>query len=711
MAQAAAAAVAGGAVFASSAGNFALAHYEGDFVDGGGGFHAFDGTSDISMRMRVLSPDDGVALYLQWNDQFGASSNDYDLYVCRAGQRPTVFNFFNGICSRSTDTQNGDDDPLESVGYLKGASEVDVFIKKVSGQARRLELFANGAYDAEYGVEEGSIFGHPAVPGALAVGAVDVADPGNDDIESYSDRGPSRIYFPSVETRKKPDVVAATGVTVTGSGGFPSHFAGTSAAAPHVAGIAALLIEAQRLADPTMTKKQVADAVTQKIRDTAIDLGPAGHDNKTGYGRADALAAVESLDQLSGTTFTVDSTGDGADSDSSDGTCDDGNGNCTLRAAIQEANRILTSIIKFDISGSGTHTIQPASALPTITSRVFVDGYSQPEDSAANYRIELDGTNAGTNTDGLTISGAESWVRGLVINRFGGNGLVLQGSGGMQVIEENRIGTNASGTSDMGNGKAGILVSDADAVVLSDNLVSGNDAHGVELSGGADDASIDRNIIGANANGSSDLGNTGSGIHVSDGDQAAISNNVIVGNDSHGISLTGSGTENARITQNHIGVTESGTSIANGGSGVHIDNGARNNTMDRNTIAYNSGDGVSVVSDSAGNNRLTENSIHSNGRLGIDLNDDGVTANDGFGDSDVGPNDLQNYPVLTSAGLSGDVGSIGFNLWVIPYDPYTVDFYASDSCDSLGQWRRQGMAGLRPLTFIRPPQPPFGQHL
>ena len=255
-------------------------------------------------------------------------------------------------------------------------------------------MFFFDSYAREYGVEEGGIVHHVAVPGVLAVGAVNEADPGNDDTESLSDQGPSLIYFPSFESRDKPDVVASDGVSVTGSGGFSSHFFGTSAAAPHVAGIAALLVEAQRLADPTMTKKQVADAVTQKIRDTAIDLGPSGHDNEFGYGRADALAAVESLDQLSGTVFTVDSTGDGADSSSSDGTCDDGNGNCTLRAAIQEANRVDGSFIEFDISGGGARTIQPASALPTISRTVFIDGFSQSGASASNYRIELDGTNA-----------------------------------------------------------------------------------------------------------------------------------------------------------------------------------------------------------------------------------------------------------------------------------------------------------------------------
>ena len=697
VAQAAADAVAGGAVFASAAGNHAQEHYEGDFVDGGDGFHAFDGSSDITMRLR--SPF-STRITLQWNDKFGASGNDYDLYICPAGLTPTAFNLFNRICDASADTQNGNDDPLE-VASLYGEDEVDVFIKKDSGQNRRLEMFFFDSYAREYGVEEGGIVHHVAVPGVLAVGAVDADDPGNDDLRSYSDQGPSRIYFPSFETRQKPDAVASDGVSVTGSGGFPSHFNGTSAAAPHVAGIAALLVEAQRLADPTMTKKQVVDAVTQKIRDTAIDLGPSGHDYKFGYGRADALAAVESLDQLSGTTFTVNSAGDGADNTTSDGVCDDGNGNCTLRAAIQEANRVDGSFIEFNISGSGTRTIQPASALPTIGRTVFIDGFSQSGASSTNYRIELDGTNAGTNANGLTISGTESWVRGLVINRFGGNGIVLQGSGGKQVIEENRIGTDVSGSGDSGNGKSGMLVSGADGVKLGNNLISGNDSHGVEISGGGDYAIIEGNIIGANASGTSDLGNTGSGIHISNGDGATIGDNVIAGNDSHGVALTGSSTYDNVVGENYIGVNENGSAIANSGSGVHIDSGARDNTIEHNTIANNTGDGVTVVSSSSTDNTVWENSIYSNGGLGIDLNDDGVTANDA-NDPDSGPNNLQNYAVLTSAGLSSDVGSIGFNLYVEDDNRYTVDFYASNSCDGSGNGEGKewlGFARVVPTTF------------
>ena len=664
--------------------------------------------------MRLLTSN-GVQVYLQWNDQFGASGNDYDLYICRAGLTPTDFNLLNGFCNSSQDTQNGDDDPQEIAS--SGADEVDVFIKKVSGQGRRLKFYAvafsfsgvqRSVRVAEHGVMEGGITHHEAVHGVLAVGAVPVDDPGNDDIVDYSDQGPSRIYFPTEETRMKPDVVASTCVSVTGSGGFPKAFCGTSAAAPHVAGIAALLVEAQRRADPAKTKKQVADAVTQLIRDTAIDLGPDGHDNQTGYGRADALAGVDSLGQLSGTgtIFTVNSTGDGADNNPTDGVCDDGtvagSTNCTLRAAIQEVNRVQTSIIKFAIPGSGTRTIQPASFLPTVTGTVFIDGFSQSGASPANYLVELDGTNVTTSgTSGLRVSGANSWVRGLVINRYSSSGIVLEGSGGGQLIEENRIGTNVAGIGDLGNAAAGVLVSGPEGVTIRNNLISGNDSHGVELSSSSEDAVIAGNIIGADASGTSDLGNTGAGVRVTGADDATLFANVIVGNDSHGIQLTASGphfdnkyfcSSGVEVEENFIGVNENGTSIPNGGSGVKIDNGSRNNFLESNTIAHNTADGITVAHDASisclgysSGNQILQNSIHSNGGLGIDLNDDGVTAND-TGDADLGPNGLRNYPVLNAASLSSDAASISFSLHASlnVRDYHTVEFFASDSCDSSG---------------------------
>ena len=74
---------------------------------------------------------------------------------------------------------------------------------------------------------------------------------------------------------------------------------------------------------------------------------------------------------------------------------DSGNGNCTLRAAIHEANSGNGGVINFKITGGGTRTIQPSSALPAITRPVFIDGYSQQGASAGTVLIELDGSNAG----------------------------------------------------------------------------------------------------------------------------------------------------------------------------------------------------------------------------------------------------------------------------------------------------------------------------
>ena len=755
VALAAADAVAGGAVFVSAAGNYAQRHYEGLFSDGGDDYHDFDDSSDTDIALRAYVGT-GTRVILQWNDPFGASDNDYDLFACPPGLKPVKLNLQNNICDGSTGPQDGDDDPVEAVyASFDGHLEADIYIRKYSSGdvARSLELFVPAGRILEHGVLEGGIIGHPAAAEVLAVGAIGASDPGNDDPEPFSDWGPSEIHFPSRETRPKPDVMGIDGVTVTGVGGFgiplegvsASRFDGTSAAAPHVAGIAALVMEAQRIADPTMTKKEIADEVTQIIRDTAIDLGDDGHDNTFGYGRADALAAIESITDFEvyskGTflfTYTVDSTGDGADSNTGDVSCDDGSGNCTLRAAIQQANAGSGGAIKFDISG-GSYTIQPATALPAITKPVFIDGYSQSGASASNLLIELDGTNTGASNDGLTLSGKGGYVRGLAINNFDSNGIVLQGSGGGQVLVGNHIGTDTAGVSDEGNGAAGVYVNGAPNVVLRDNVISGNDTYGVHISGsgakramlygntiglnaagnadlgntlagvnvngaeeatlrdnvisgndshgvslsgsGAHNADIQHNLIGVNASGTDALGNTGSGIHISGARNIGIYENVIGGNDSHGVSLTSSGTMDTFIGENYIGTNSSGTALGNGGSGVHIASSSYNNFVEANTIAHNTGDGVTVTASGSLGSTIWENSIHSNGGLGIDLGDDGATAND-TGDSDTGPNFLQNFPTNITLATRDDVASVRFSLDVTADRRYIVDYYSCDTSTS-----------------------------
>src|SRR5215208_5477869 len=130
-------------------------------------------------------------------------------------------------------------------------------------------------------------------------------------------------------------------------------------------------------------------------------------------------------------TFIVNST-----ADPGTGACDATE--CTLREAINAANANNNPTekdrMKFDISGTGVHTISPTSPLPQITEPVIINGYSQPGSSAntlakgtnAVLTIELDGTTAGS-ADGLSIGAKGTVVKGLVINSFSLSAIRLLG--------------------------------------------------------------------------------------------------------------------------------------------------------------------------------------------------------------------------------------------------------------------------------------------
>ena len=293
VAHAVAEALSRGVVYASSAGNSAQKHYQGPFVgttDLGLGVteHNFGNasgqTSDPTMDI-IVSPGQS-AIVLQWNDPFGGSANNYDLLVLNETETSLV-----GV---SDNIQNGNDNPLESIAITNPgpfSARLKVAVTKISGADRLLKIFLiRSARIEEYAVAKGSVFGHAAVPGVLATGAIGADDPGNNTIESFSSRGPVEIFFPAREIRQKPDITAIDGVSVTGAGGFPSPFFGTSAAAPHVAGVAALL------KSETTTASEISDA----LKNSAVDLGSPGTDNIYGAGRIDAFAAAQLLNQPPG---------------------------------------------------------------------------------------------------------------------------------------------------------------------------------------------------------------------------------------------------------------------------------------------------------------------------------------------------------------------------------------------------------------------------
>lgn len=284
-------------IYVSSAGNAGGSHYQGDFypISSAPTQHDFShGTSGYYYLYINMVAGSSVRVVLEWNDQFGASGNDYDLSLYSYAIPAYV--------ATSTNRQTGTSNPLEFISYTATASSAGDFaivVNKYSGVAKTLEVYiypsgSTSVYTKNITPVD-AIFGHPAVVGAIAVGAVRATTPNT--IEYFSSQGPCTITYPSSIVRSKPDVVGTDGVSITGAGGFENPFYGTSAAAPHVAAVAAQIWAAF----PGETGNQIRDA----IKSSAVDLGTTGFDYIYGYGRADALNAYDGLLPVELTSFTA----------------------------------------------------------------------------------------------------------------------------------------------------------------------------------------------------------------------------------------------------------------------------------------------------------------------------------------------------------------------------------------------------------------------
>jgi hypothetical protein len=283
-----------------------------------------------------------------------------------------------------------------------------------------------------------------------------------------------------------------------------------------------------------------------------------------------------------------------------------------------------------------------------------------------------------TNT---TIGGTSAADRNVISGNTGA-GVYLSSPDNGVVIEGNYIGTNATGTAALANGR-GIAagpdgswqnepgptnVTIGGTALGAGNLISGNGlgsqmngSLGIGL-GGVSRFTIQGNLIGTDATGSHAIPNDSDGVQIFDdvadtviGGTSAAARNVISGNTEAGIHVFGTMPGGSGILGNYIGTDVTGAQpLGNGFAGIVVD-GARGIPIGGvaagagNVIAFNHGDGVTVYSGTG--NAISRNSIFSNGGLGIDLGGDGVTLNDP-GDTDAGPNNLQNFPVLTSALVS-----------------------------------------------------------
>ena len=318
IAQAVNAVTADGALFFSSAGNEgntldgSSGHYEGEFVGSGqrvgkifGEAHDWDPGPGVQVFNPLSSASIGSVVTMFWAEPLGRATSDYDFYV---------FDSAGNLLNFSQNVQDGNDDAYERFNMTATGSGYRLAVVRYAGEPRYFEVSAiGGRFKASTdglpawatpGVSRGhsaaaEAFSVAAAPANLPLGSLlEPGDPPNPRgpfpevftvsqlPERFTSDGPSRIFFaadgtPAPEVRQKPEITAADGV-VTSAPGF-ARFFGTSAAAPHAAAIAGLVLSG----NPTATASELREA----FESTALDLTPAGVDNRTGHGiiRADRV--------------------------------------------------------------------------------------------------------------------------------------------------------------------------------------------------------------------------------------------------------------------------------------------------------------------------------------------------------------------------------------------------------------------------------------
>lgn len=389
--------------------------------------------------------------------------------------------------------------------------------------------------------------------------------------------------------------------------------------------------------------------------------------------------------------------------------------NCTIRGLV--INRSAEYGIYLASAGSGS----------TISGNFIgtdADGlFAQP-----NGREGIHFDNSSSNVIGGTVPAARNVISGNTYPNQSGGGVFLRGLGSSKnKIQGNFIGTNRFGNGAINNHQAGVYM-DTQAsnntiggtTAGARNIISGNATVGVGTYGAGGNL-IEGNFIGTDATGTFSVANPVGVAIASDGffnqigDAVPGAGNLISGNTFYGIDINGNQGQNPYVTQvlgNFIGTNAAGTGpLGNGREGVRIQSGAFNNIIGTsapggaNVIAFNGtdpsqgGSGVHVVSDAGNGNLISGNSIYSNKTLGIDLDGQtsGVTPNDAL-DGDDGPNDLQNFPVISNATYSVINGTqIGYSLSSKANTKYTIEIFASDTCNASGYGEGQQL--INTFTF------------
>jgi parallel beta-helix repeat protein len=266
------------------------------------------------------------------------------------------------------------------------------------------------------------------------------------------------------------------------------------------------------------------------------------------------------------------------------------------------------------------------------------------------------------NDDGVLVAGGFG-------NLVSGNFAASNNDSGVQVEagQNHRIEANELGTAALPNDD-GVLVQSSFNVVIG-NTATGNGRAGVKIDSPAAGPPALGNVVEDNDSSGND-----EGVVIEDAHRNAVIDNTITDNLREGVLIEAFDRPNADgnwLTGNIID--------GSGFSGVRIEDGNQNSVglvdRDVNVITDSGEDGVTV--ESGDDNAVVNNSIYRNDDLGIDLDGDGVTANDGLLDADTGANGLQNHPIIDGRTAAD---AVDWTLRTAANTDYRLEFYLNDQC-------------------------------
>ncbi|MEB3278588.1 MAG: DUF4347 domain-containing protein [Lyngbya sp.] len=336
------------------------------------------------------------------------------------------------------------------------------------------------------------------------------------------------------------------------------------------------------------------------------------------------------------------------------------------------------------------------------------NGETTDDPTVINGGIGVEIQNSSSNIIGRSTPGEENTISGNLVDGIRITGTAEVDSTG-NIIQSNLIGLDATGVTAIPNQTNGIFIRTATGNTIGGseanqgNTISGNTINGLVLTNTANQNQILGNFIGTNRAGNAAVANSNNGLELDNVVGNSVVGNLISGNSVNGVSIVNASSGN-QVQGNRIGVAADGTSgLANVSSGILVDN-AVNNIIGGleagvgNTIAFNTGDGVTVINEASVGNAISGNNIFSNGpaedntAIGIDLGNDGVTANDPL-DADTGPNTLQNYPELVLAEPVENNTVIAGRFNSSPSTTYRLEFFSNAAVDASGNGQGQTFIG------------------